>query len=295
MPEECTHNCETCNLDCDSRQSGIQKAALNPRASVKHVIGVISGKGGVGKSMTTSLIATLLRRNGSNVAILDADMTGPSIPSAFGLHEKMVGDAEGNIEPALTDGGIQVISTNLLLPDETDPVVWRGPMIAGMVTNYYSEVVWDHVDYMVIDMPPGTGDVPLTVFQQLPVEGLIVVTSPQELVSMIVTKAVKMADMLTIPILGIIENMSYFKCPDCGARHEIYGKSHVDELVKLYGIPSMARIPFRPDLAHACDAGSIENWALENFKTIDPDKVTEENTLKRVMDMITYLDEQFND
>ena len=198
-------------------------------------------------------------------------MTGPSIPSAFGLHKKMVGDAEGNIEPALTAGGIQVISTNLLLPDETDPVVWRGPMIAGMVTNYYSEVVWDDVDYMVIDMPPGTGDVPLTVFQQLPVEGLIVVTSPQELVSMIVTKAVKMADMLTIPILGI------------------------DELVKLYGIPSMARIPFRPDLAHACDAGSIENWALENFKTIDPEKVTEENTLKRVMDMITYLDEQFND
>ena len=245
MPEECTHNCETCNLDCDSRQSGIEKAELNPRASVKHVIGVISGKGGVGKSMTTSLIATLLRRNGSNVAILDADMTGPSIPSAFGLHKKMVGDAEGNIEPALTAGGIQVISTNLLLPDETDPVVWRGPMIAGMVTNYYSEVVWDDVDYMVIDMPPGTGDVPLTVFQQLPVEGLIVVTSPQELVSMI--------------------------------------------------IPSMARIPFRPDLAHACDAGSIENWALENFKTIDPEKVTEENTLKRVMDMITYLDEQFND
>ena len=183
MPEECTHNCETCNLDCDSRQSGIEKAELNPRASVKHVIGVISGKGGVGKSMTTSLIATLLRRNGSNVAILDADMTGPSIPSAFGLHKKMVGDAEGNIEPALTAGGIQVISTNLLLPDETDPVVWRGPMIAGMVTNYYSEVVWDDVDYMVIDMPPGTGDVPLTVFQQLPVEGLIVVTSPQELVS----------------------------------------------------------------------------------------------------------------
>lgn len=295
MPEECTHNCETCSLDCDSRENGgIQKAQLNPRASVRHVIGVISGKGGVGKSMTTSLIATLLRRNGSQVAILDADMTGPSIPTAFGLHEKMKGDAEGNIEPALTQGGIQVISTNLLLPDETEPVVWRGPMIAGMVTNYYSEVIWNDVDYMVIDMPPGTGDVPLTVFQQLPVEGLIVVTSPQELVSMIVTKAVKMADMLTVPILGIIENMSFFECPNCHERHEIYGASHVEELVKLHSIPTMARIPFLPDLAHACDTGTIENWALENFKNIDPQNVTEKNTLQRVTDMITYLDKHFN-
>ena len=293
MSEECTHNCDTCNIECDSRESGIPKAELNPAATVRHVIGVISGKGGVGKSMTTSLIATLLRRNGSNVAILDADMTGPSIPSAFGLHEKMKGDAEGNITPALTGGGIQVISTNLLLPDETEPVVWRGPMIANMVTNYYSEVVWNDVDYMVIDMPPGTGDVPLTVFQQLPVEGLIVVTSPQELVSMIVEKAVKMADMLTVPILGIIENMSYFECPECHSRHEIYGSSHVDELVKLHSIPTMARIPFLPALAHACDAGSIETWALENFTDL-ADKVTDSKTLSRVTDLITYLDEHFN-
>ena len=294
MPEECTHNCDTCNIDCDSREGGIPKAVLHPDASVRHVIGVISGKGGVGKSMTTSLIATLLRRNGSGVAILDADMTGPSIPTAFGLHEKMRGDEEGHIEPSLTAGGIQVVSTNLLLPDETEPVVWRGPMIAGMVTNYYSDVIWHDVDYMVIDMPPGTGDVPLTVFQQLPVEGLIVVTSPQELVSMIVTKAVKMADMLTVPILGIIENMSYFECPNCHERHEIYGSSHVDELARLYGIPNVARIPFLPDLAHACDAGSIEAWALEHFKTIDPEQVTEKNTLQRVTDLITFLNQHYN-
>ena len=294
MSEECTHNCETCSLDCDSRENTIPKAELNPKASVRHVIGVISGKGGVGKSMTTSLIAALLRRNGSNVEILDADMTGPSIPSAFGLHEKMVGDAEGNIAPSLTASGIQVISTNLLLPDETEPVVWRGPMIASMVTNYYSQVIWDDVDFMVIDMPPGTGDVPLTVFQQLPVEGLIVVTSPQELVSMIVEKAVKMADMLTVPILGIIENMSYFTCPDCGARHEIYGSSHVGRIADLHGIPAKARIPFLPDLAHACDAGSIETWARETFDDLGPDKVTDANTISRVTDLITYLDEHFN-
>lgn len=294
MSEECTHNCDTCNLDCDSRQEGIQKARLHPDAKVRHVIGVVSGKGGVGKSMTTSLLATLLRRNGSGVAILDADMTGPSIPQAFGLHEKMLGDENGNIQPALTGGGIQVISTNLLLPDENDPVVWRGPMIAGMVTNYFSEVVWNDVDYMIIDMPPGTGDVPLTVFQQIPIEGIVVVTSPQELVSMIVRKAVNMADMLKVPLLGLIENMSYFKCSDCGARHEIFGASHISEMAAIYDFPAMARIPFLPDLAHACDAGSIETWALENIPKIDPETVTEENNLKKVMDMITFIDEQFN-
>ena len=295
MSEECTHNCETCQLDCDSRETGFEKAKLHPDAKVRHVIGVVSGKGGVGKSMTTCLLAALLRRDGSNVAILDADMTGPSVPQAFGLHEKMVGDAEGNIQPALTGSGIQVISTNLLLPDENDPVVWRGPMIAGMVTNYYSEVVWDNVDYMIIDMPPGTGDVPLTVFQSIPIEGIVVVTSPQELVSMIVRKAVNMADMLTIPLLGLVENMSYFKCPDCGAKHEIFGKSHISEMAALYDFPSMARIPFLPDLAHACDAGSIENWALENIPKIDPEKVTEEKNLKKVTDLITYMDDMFNE
>ena len=259
MPEECTHNCDTCNIDCDSREGGIPKAVLHPDASVRHVIGVISGKGGVGKSMTTSLIATLLRRNGSGVAILDADMTGPSIPTAFGLHEKMRGDEEGHIEPSLTAGGIQVVSTNLLLPDETEPVVWRGPMIAGMVTNYYSDVIWHDVDYMVIDMPPGTGDVPLTIFQSLPVDGIIVVASPQELVGMIVTKAVRMAQMMDVPILGVIENMSWFQCDKCGEKHYIYGKSRLEEAAAEFGLDILARLPIRPDVAAAVDAGKIED------------------------------------
>ena len=295
MSQECNHDCSNCQVDCDSRQdNGIVTAPLHKKASVRHVIGVVSGKGGVGKSMTASLLATLLRRNGSNVAILDADMTGPSIPSAFGLHKKMVGTEDGAIAPALTDNGIQVISTNLLLPDETDPVIWRGPVIAGMVTNYYSQVVWNDVDYMIIDMPPGTGDVPLTVFQSIPIEGIIVVTSPQELVSMIVGKAVKMAGMLDIPLLGVIENMSYFKCPDCGSVHEIFGKSKLDQISTLYQVPAKARIPFCPDLAQACDNGSIETWALENFKTIDPAAAGKENDISRVINMIKVIDDHFN-
>lgn len=230
---------------------------LNSKSSVKKVIGVISGKGGVGKSTVTSLMAVNMQRRGYRTAILDADITGPSIPKAFGI-DKPVQLLDETMVPPESKTGIQIMSTNLLLPDDTDPVVWRGPVIAGMVRQFWTDVIWSDVDYMFVDMPPGTGDVPLTVFQSIPVDGIIIVTSPQQLVSMIVEKAVKMAEMMNIPILGIVENMAYFECPDCGKKHSIYGDSHISEIAGKYGIGTTAQLPINPKLAAGCDAGLIE-------------------------------------
>jgi Mrp family chromosome partitioning ATPase len=229
----------------------------NQMSNVGKVIGIVSGKGGVGKTLVSSLLAVSMQRLGKSVGILDADITGPSVPKAFGIHEKA--DAcEFGIIPRKSKMGIDVMSINLLVENETDPVVWRGPVIAGVVKQFWTDVIWKDVDYLFVDMPPGTGDVPLTVFQSLPVDGIVIVTSPQELVSMIVEKAVKMAKLMNIPILGIIENMSYFECPDCGKRHKIYGDSHIEDIAKEYGIPVLAQLPVCPDLAKHCDQGTIE-------------------------------------
>ncbi len=236
---------------------------LNAASSVKNVIAVVSGKGGVGKSLVTSLMSVIMQRRGHRAAILDADITGPSIPRTFNIRGKAsVGEvgSEGEqlIFPVNTKTGIQVMSVNLLLEDDTDPVVWRGPVLAGTVTQFWSDVLWEDVDYMFVDMPPGTGDVPLTVFQSLPVKGIIVVTSPQELVGMIVEKAVKMAELMNIPVLGLVENMSYFECPDCHARHNIFGESHIEEIAGNYDIENVAKMPMDPRLSAAVDAGLIE-------------------------------------
>ncbi len=263
MSEECSHNCSECGASCSERtpESFIEKP--NELSSIKKVIGVVSGKGGVGKSLVTSMLAVLMQRRGYNAAVLDADITGPSIPKAFGLKEKATGNDDG-LFPVNSKTGVQIMSVNLLLENENDPVVWRGPVIAGTVKQFWTEVIWKDVDYMFVDMPPGTGDVPLTVFQSLPLDGIIVVTSPQELVGMIVEKAVKMAEMLNVPVLGFVENMSYFECPSCHDKHYIYGKSHIDELAKQYNVDTVAKLPINPKLASACDSGMIElfdgNW-----------------------------------
>ena len=274
MSEECTHNCETCGENCPSRGASPESflEPANKHSHIKKVIGVVSGKGGVGKSMVTSMLAVNTRRRGFNTAILDADITGPSIPQAFGLHGLAEGNEDG-ILPVVTKSGIKTMSLNLLLENETDPVVWRGPVIAGTVKQFWTDVCWGHQDYMFIDMPPGTGDVPLTVFQSLPVDGIIIVTSPQELVSMIVEKAVKMANMMDVPILGLVENMSYFKCPDCGKEHKIFGESHIDEIAAAHGISTVCRLPINPKLAAACDAGMIElfegDWLDDMVKAVE--------------------------
>lgn len=254
---ECTHDCSTCQENCGERQEQDLRAKLNPAASVKKVIAVVSGKGGVGKSLVTSLLAVNMNRAGKHSAILDADITGPSIPKLFGIHEKALGNEDG-ILPCKSKTGIDVMSINLLLENDTDPVVWRGPVIAGTVKQFYTDVIWRDVDFMFVDMPPGTGDVPLTVFQSLPIAGIVVVTSPQDLVSMIVEKAVNMARMMNIPVLGIVENMSYYECPHCGERSEIFGRSHIDETAHRFNIPAAARLPINPKLAAASDAGLIE-------------------------------------
>lgn len=255
---DCTHNCETCGESCPSRQD--PKSMLEkPHAlsKIKKVIGVVSGKGGVGKSLVTSLSAVESARLGYRTAILDADITGPSIPRSFGLTEKACGTEEG-LYPVKTSTGISVMSLNLLTENETDPVVWRGPMIAGVVKQFWTDVIWGDVDFMFVDMPPGTGDVPLTVFQSIPVDGIIIVTSPQELVSMIVEKAVNMARLMNIPVLGLVENMSYVLCPDCGKKIEIFGKSHAGEIADKYGMKVLGSLPFDPKLAAEVDAGRIE-------------------------------------
>ncbi|MBR2460720.1 MAG: Mrp/NBP35 family ATP-binding protein [Clostridia bacterium] len=254
---ECTHDCSTCSAKCGSREPQSLIEPQNKASDIKHVIGVVSGKGGVGKSSVTALLATLTRRLDYKTAILDADITGPSIPKIFGLKGDVTGCEDG-ILPLTTHTGIHAISVNMLLRDETAPVVWRGPVIAGTVKQFWTDVVWGDVDYMYVDMPPGTGDVPLTVMQSIPLDGIIIVATPQDLVSMIVAKAVNMARMMNIPILGIIENYSYMLCPDCGKKIEVFGKSHVDEIAMQYSIPVLARLPIDPKLAALCDAGTIE-------------------------------------
>ena len=256
MSEAC--DCSACGEDCPSRQD--PQSFLEPQSAqsdIRRVVAVVSGKGGVGKSLVTSLLAVMAQRRGLRTAILDADVTGPSIPKAFGIHGHAMGTEDG-IFPAETSSGIKLMSVNLLLPNETDPVVWRGPIIAGTVKQFWTDVLWGDVDLMLVDCPPGTGDVPLTVFQSLPVDGIVVVTSPQELVSMIVGKAVKMADMMNIPVLGIVENMSYFECPDCHSRHAVFGDSHVDQVAAEHGVRAVARIPIDPKLAAAADKGLLE-------------------------------------
>ena len=265
---ECSHDCSSCGEKCSERREAQDfSAKLNEYSRVGKVIGVVSGKGGVGKSMVTSMLAVMTARQGYRVAILDADVTGPSIPMAFGIHEKARANDLG-IYPAVTKEGIQVMSLNLLLENETDPVVWRGPVIAGVVKQFWTDVVWDNVDYMFVDMPPGTGDVPLTVFQSLPVDGVVVVTSPQELVGMIVEKAVNMAGMLHVPVLALVENMSWFECPDCGKKHSIFGESRIDEVASRHGIPLVSRLPIRPELAAAADGGTIESQDSEELAAL---------------------------
>ena len=257
----CTHNCNTCGESCTSRQ-GEQTSfqePLHPSSTVKKVIGVVSGKGGVGKSLVTTMMAVRMNAKGYKTAVLDADITGPSIPKAFGLTDQGIGmTPDGLMIPATTSMGIEVMSANLILNNETDPVIWRGPVIAGAVKQFWQEVYWENIDYMFVDMPPGTGDVPLTVFQSLPVDGIIIVTSPQELVSMIVAKAVNMAKKMNIPILGLIENMSYLLCPDCGSRIAVFGESHIDDVAKTQGLTVLAKIPIDPKIAGAVDEGTAE-------------------------------------
>ena len=261
MSENCTHNCSTCGESCSSRTAEQTSflEPLNPASSVKKVIGVVSGKGGGGKSLVTAMMAVKMNSKGKHTAILDADITGPSIPKAFGLNNNMVMMTKDNLMiPATSALGIDIMSANLLLDNDTDPVIWRGPVIAGAVKQFWNETLWEDVDYMFVDMPPGTGDVPLTVFQSLPVNGIIIVTSPQELVSMIVAKAVKMAQKMNIPIIGLVENMSYLECPDCGKKISVFGESHIDEIAREYNIPVLAKLPIDPKVAEHVDNGTIE-------------------------------------
>jgi Mrp family chromosome partitioning ATPase len=265
MSEECTHNCETCGEACGERKPESMLASLNPRSHVKKVIAVVSGKGGVGKSTVTSLLAVAMQKRGLKTAILDADITGPSIPKAFHVCDCM-SDNDNALLPARSENGTQIMSINLLLDNESDPVLWRGPILAGAVKQFWTDVVWEDVDYMFVDMPPGTGDVPLTVFQSLPINGVVIVTSPQEMVSMIVSKAVRMANMMHLPVLGIVENYSYLRCPDCGKKIQVFGKSHLDAVVSEYGLPVLARLPIDPEVAEKCDAGRIEEVELEEIE-----------------------------
>ena len=253
----CSGNCSSCGSDCADRKEESLLAELNPHSSVKKVIAVVSGKGGVGKSTVTAMLAVAMARQGKKVAVLDADITGPSAPTAFGVNERQ-GANEDGLFPALTRGGIQVMSINLLLDNPADPVVWRGPVIAGAVKQFWTDVIWEDVDYMFVDMPPGTGDVPLTVFQSLPIDGVVIVTTPQDLVSMIVAKAVKMANMMHIPVLGFVENYSYLKCPDCGKKIEVFGKSHINEIAAKFELPVLAKLPIDPSVAEAYDNGLME-------------------------------------
>ena len=261
---DCTHDCSTCGEACASREQESFKKPLREGASVKKVIAVVSGKGGVGKSLVTSLLASEMQRRGHNCAVLDADITGPSIPKAFGITEHATGTDE-YIIPVSTYTGLQIMSINLILQDEREPVVWRGPVIAGAVTQFWTDVLWQDVDYMFVDMPPGTGDVPLTVFQSLPVDGIVIVTTPQDLVGMIVAKAVKMAELMNVPVLGIVENMSYFKCPDCGKEYSIFGDSKVEQEAREFGIEHFVRLPIDPVVAAMVDAGEVEHVSGENI------------------------------
>jgi len=265
VSEKCNQNCSACGEDCSERKEKPVDFSAKPHelSNIKKVIGVVSGKGGVGKSLVTSMLGVLMNRKGYKTAILDADITGPSIPKAFGVKEKVTGNELG-IYPVKSKTGINIMSVNLLLENDTDPVVWRGPIIANTVKQFWTDVIWGDVDFMFIDMPPGTGDVPLTVFQSIAVDGIIIVASPQELVSMIVSKAAKMAQMMNIPIIALVENMAYLNCPDCGKEIKVFGDSHIEEIAKKYNIDKLARLPIEPKVAAACDKGLIElfsgNW-----------------------------------
>ena len=263
---ECTHDCSTCGENCASRVEDFRKS-LHEGSSVKKVIAVVSGKGGVGKSLGTSLMASEMQRRGYNAAVLDADITGPSIPKSFGVTEHARGTQE-YLLPVTTHTGLQLMSINLILENETEPVVWRGPVIAGAVTQFWTDVLWTDVDYMFVDLPPGTGDVPLTVFQSLPIDGVIIVTTPQDLVGMIVAKAVNMANMMNVPVLGLVENMSYFKCPDCGKEHAIFGESKVEQIAREFGIEHTARLPIDPVIAAMVDAGEVESVSGEHIAAL---------------------------
>ena len=276
---ECTHDCSSCGADCASRNKPESLLeAQNAFSNVKKVIAVVSGKGGVGKSLVTSLMAVLTRRNGSNTAILDADITGPSIPKMFGVRDKAMGTEDG-ILPVESRTGVKMMSVNLLLENDTDPVIWRGALIAGTVKQFWTDVMWGDVDYMFVDMPPGTGDVPLTVFQSLPVDGIIIVTSPQELVGMIVEKAAKMAKMMNIPVLGLVENMSWIACPDCGKKIFPFGESQTAKVALEEGIPLLAQLPIDPAVAKECDTGTIE---LFNDNWLEPVVDAVENCPRRI-------------
>lgn len=258
MSENCSHDCSSCSANCSSRKPGeMPKDKPHLLSRIKHVIGVVSGKGGVGKSFVTGLLASEMTRRGFSCGILDADITGPSIPKMFGIHERATGDQDG-IYPVTSAGGVQVMSLNLLLENETDPVIWRGALITGTVRQFWTDVIWKDVDYLFIDMPPGTGDVTLTVFQSLPVDGIVIVSTPQDLVKMIVGKAVKMAQMMNVPVLGLVENMSYLKCTECGKELPVFGKSHAEELGKEFNLSPVARLPLNPSVAAAADDGRIE-------------------------------------
>lgn len=268
----CNHDCNSCGSGCGSKEAESLLVPVNAQSTVKKVIAVVSGKGGVGKSLVTSLLSVLSARGGHKTAILDADITGPSIPKSFGITERATGSEEGII-PVKTKIGIDMMSINLLLEDETSPVIWRGPVISGTVKQFWTDVIWGDVDLMFIDCPPGTGDVPLTIFQSIPVDGIVIVTSPQDLVSMIVGKAVKMAQMMNVPIVGIVENMSYFECPNCNEKHYIYGESHIEEIADEYGIETISKIPVNPKLAASVDSGMVEafdgRWLDNMIKKIE--------------------------
>ena len=254
---ECTHNCSTCSSNCSSKEKNSLKEQPHELSNVKHIIAVMSGKGGVGKSLVTSMLAVNMQRLGYKTAILDADITGPSIPKAFGVKGGVDGDDHGMIPPTTTSG-IDIMSVNLMLEDETKPVVWRGPVIAGAVKQFWTDTIWNDIDYMFIDCPPGTGDVPLTVFQSIPIDGAIIVSSPQDLVSMIVSKAANMAQLMDIPVYGLVENMSYVKCPDCGKEIKVFGDSHIEEIAEKFGYDLLGRIPMDPKLSALVDKGWIE-------------------------------------
>ncbi len=267
--EECTHDCSTCSANCSSRGANPEdfSVALHELSSVKKVIGVVSGKGGVGKSLVSAMTAVSMQRRGFHSAVLDADVTGPSIPNMFGIKGVAAADEFGII-PMRTKTGIDVISANVLLEDAGAPIVWRGAMISNLVQQFWGQVIWKDVDYMFVDMPPGTGDVPLTVFQSLPVDGILIVTSPQELVSMIVGKAVRMAELMKVPIIGLVENMSYLKCPDCGKELRPFGDSHIDSIADEHGLKVLAKLPIDPEFAKICDSGLVELFEGDYFEPV---------------------------
>ena len=267
MSENCTHDCSSCSSNCASRKKESMLKAPHKGSSIKKVIGVVSGKGGVGKSLTTSLLASFAQKQGLSVGIMDADITGPSIPKMFGVTDRMTGDENG-INTVLSPSGIQMVSMNLLLDEETSPVIWRGMVISGTVMQFWTDVIWKDVDLLFIDMPPGTGDVPLTVFQSIPLAGIVIVTTPQDLVKMVVEKAVNMARIMNVPVLGLVENMSYLSCPDCGKQIEVFGQSKAKYTAAEYGIPSIARMPLDPEITKLADVGRIEDYDGSPLKEV---------------------------